>query len=502
LSLSLNTLPETHPTDRPHEGRIGIIDIGSNSIRLVIYSGIKRTPQPLYNEKVFCALGKGLEITGKLNPEGVKLAYASIARLLTIARLMDVVELKILATAAIRDAKDGRTFVETVADKYQVNITVISGKREARLAAAGVMSSFYEPDGLVGDMGGGSIELIRLKDHSTFDQDTLPIGPLRMIDATSGNKVKMQKLITKRLNEITWLAKTKASVFYAIGGSFRALAHIHMEQSSYPLHVLHHYSAKRSEILKLCKHIIPLSEAQISKLPGMAPRRVSSMAPAAMVMQQVLEQSGAGHVIFSTSGIREGYLYEKLSPYLRAEDPLTSSAMQLMQKPSHAHAYAKELFAWAAALFPKEPPALKRLRLAVSILSEIADLMHPEYRADWAFHHVLQSSLTGADHREKVMIALALYHRYKTKLKDEFSVLSLISPADRDWAKLVGTSAHLAYHLSGGMSGNLAFTKLSIKKSALHLYLSSDVEDLMSDAIRKRIDGLGEALKAFSSRAK
>lgn len=502
MPFSLITPGDSPPPERTHSGRIGIIDIGSNSIRLVVYAGIKRTPQPLYNEKVFCELGKGIEINGKLNPDGVKLAKEAIARLLTIARLLDVVELKIIATAAIRDAKDGDDFVSAIEKRYRIKVTVISGKREARLAAGGVMASFYQPEGLVGDMGGGSIELIHVKDQDTGEQDTLPIGPLRMLDATGGNAPKMKKLIGKRIGELKWLPKIKAQTFYAIGGSFRALAHIHMRQTDYPLHVLHNYRAKSSEITKLCRQITAMSPSQILKLPGLAARRAPSMIPAAMVLEQVIEQSGVSQVVFSASGIREGYLYEKLSPYLRAEDPLISSALMLTHKPAIAHAYAKELFVWMQPIFASESPQQRRLRMALCILSEIADRMHPEYRADWAFHHVLQSSLTGVDHREKVMLALALYHRYQTKLKDEFSVLDLISSHDRLWAKLTGISAHLAYHLSGGMSGNLAFTNLTLKRGEVQLYLSSDVEDLMSDSIRKRVEGLGETIKAFSSLSK
>ncbi len=498
-------LPTLHsPTGEPikHDGRIGIIDIGSNSIRLVIYDGIKRTPKALYNEKVFCGLGKGLELSGKLNPEGVKQARQSIARLLTVVKLMDVTELKILATAAIRDAKDGAAFVEEIETRHQVHVSVISGKREAQLAALGVMASFYKPHGLVGDMGGGSIELIRLKDQTIHKQDTLPIGPLRMVDASGGDRAKMKKLIHKRLGELTWLSQHRSPVFYAIGGSFRAIARIHMELSMYPLHVIHHYAVSNTELLQMVRYILSLRDAQIAKLPSLSSRRAASMVPTCLVLEYLLTRTKVGQVIFSTSGIREGYLHDKLTPYVKAEDPLIGSAMELAGLTHTQAAYAKELYQWMSPLFALENAEQKRLRLAFCLLSEIGDLMHPEYRAEWAFHHLLQSTLIGVNHRERTLIALALYHRYQVKLKDEFSVLSLVEPKDRLWAKVAGGAAHLAYHLSGAMPNNLAFTKFRRTQAGLKLQLLPEVADLMSDTIRKRMDGLGDAFKAFSKRRK
>jgi exopolyphosphatase/guanosine-5'-triphosphate,3'-diphosphate pyrophosphatase len=490
------------PDAMHHEGRIGIIDIGSNSIRLVIYDGIKRTPKPLYNEKVFCGLGKGLELTGKLNPDAVKCAKQSIARLLTIVRLMDVTELKIMATAAIRDAKDGAVFVDYIEQKHQVHVSVISGKREAQLAASGVMASFFHPQGLVGDMGGGSIELIHLKDKTISQQDTLPIGPLRMIDASGGDRAVMKKLIAKRLDGLKWLSKTKPAAFFAIGGSFRAIARIHMELSDYPLHVIHHYTVRNADLLQLVRRILKMREAQIAKLPQMSSRRVPSMVPTCLILEYLLTKTKVPQVVFSTSGIREGYLHEKLSPYIKAEDPLIGSALELTGKTHAQTGYAKELYHWMSPLFVGEDIAHKRLRMAFCLLSEIGDRMHPEYRAEWAFHHLLQSTLTGVDHRERTMIALALYHRYQIKLKDEFSVLSLVTAHDRLWAKVVGIAGHLAYHLSGAMTGNLAFTRFRRTRGSLSLQLLPEVEDLMSDTIRKRMDGLGDAFKAFSKRRK
>jgi exopolyphosphatase/guanosine-5'-triphosphate,3'-diphosphate pyrophosphatase len=249
-----------------HEGRLGVIDIGSNSIRLVVYDALKRTPLPLFNEKVFCGLGKGLATTGKLNSEGRALAETSIARFLTLVHIMDVVELQILATAAVRDAQDGAAFVEALERKFNIDITVISGKKEARLAAAGVLSSIYKPEGLAGDLGGGSIELIGLENGSMAEQATLPIGPLRLMDTSRGDRDKMKRMIADAMDAERWLEKTHPPHFYAIGGSFRALAHIHMASTKYPLDIVHHYAIKNGPLRKLLKDVLGASPQELAKM--------------------------------------------------------------------------------------------------------------------------------------------------------------------------------------------------------------------------------------------
>jgi len=501
-------LPPPHPEpwrnsgEMPHEGRLGVIDIGSNSIRLVVYDAIKRAPLPLFNEKVFCALGKGLASTGKLNPEGVKLAETAIARFLALVRIMDVVELQILATAAVRDAEDGAAFVEGLERKYRINITVISGKKEARLAAAGVASSVYKPEGLAGDLGGGSIELIGLERGNISDQTTLPIGPLRLLDASKGDKDKMKKLISEALDGERWLEKAHPPHFYAIGGSFRAIAHIHMTEEKYPLDIVHHYTIKTGAMRKLLKDITNSSPQEIAKMAGAPAKRAEALIPAALVLEHILDLTDPVDVIFSASGIREGYLYEKLSPFLRNEDPLIASASDLASQNGRVPGYARELFAWMSPLFEDENESNKRIRFAACILSEIAWRIHPEYRAEWSFFRIIQSTLTGLSHAERVTLALVLYHRYQFKLKHGWEVLDLAKEREKAWARVVGTAANLAFQISGSMTGNLSKVILSLSKHELEVAFAPEVQDLMSDAIKKRVEGLGEAFRAFSKSSK
>ena len=484
-------------SESTHDGRLGVIDIGSNSIRLVIYDAIKRSPLPLFNEKLFCGLGKGLASTGKLNPQGVKLAESCIKRFLALVRILDVVELQIIATAAVRDASDGAKFVEMLERKYRVNITVVSGIKEARLAASGVFSSIYKPLGLAGDLGGGSIELISLENGAMGEQTTIPIGPLRLLDISNGDKSKMKKLISDALDAERWLEKVNLPNFYAIGGSFRAIAHIQMAEEKYPLNILHNYSVKATTMRKLLKKIIDSTPDEIEKMEGAPSKRVDALIPAAMVLERIIEITHPIEIVFSASGIREGFLYEKLSPFLRNEDPLIASATDLASQNGRLTGYPRELFAWLAPLSDDEDESDRRLRFAACVLSEIAWRIHPDYRAEWIFNRIIQSTLTGLSHSERVTLALALYHRHQSKLKHNFPCLSLITERDKAWARLIGNSTNLAFHLSGGMSGNLENIIFSTSKNKILVEFPDEQKDLLSDAIEKKIEGLSDIFKGF-----
>ena len=484
-----------------HDHKIGIIDIGSNSVRLVVFDGVRRTPLPIYNEKAFCALGKGLSDSGKLNPAGVEMAKASIDRFLLLARLMEVVELQVLATAAVRDAEDGEKFVQALEKKHNVHIQIISGKREARLGAMGVLSSFHKPEGLVGDLGGGSMELVLLEKNCIAEQTTLPIGPLRMLEEGKSDPEKTRRTVKKYFSEYPWITDAAIPNFYAIGGSFRAIAKINMARHGYPLKILHHYTVEAEELKELLQMLSAMSAEDVARLAGASSKRAPALVPAAAILLQLMEEARTKRVIFSAHGIREGYMYEKLSPYIQADDGLLSSAADLANQAGRIAGYAREMSEWMAPLFTKESESQERLRIAACMLSEIAWRIHPEYRASWIYDRVLHSSLVGISHAERVFLATCLYHRHQFKLKP-LDAGHLIDESQRHVARVIGTATNLACHLSGGITGNLSKTKLQLEKGEIRLFLAQDIQELMGDTVKKRLDGLAEAFRAASSMGK
>ncbi len=481
------------------DARIGIIDIGSNSIRLVVYDQNKRTPIPIYNEKVLCELGKGLATSGVLNPAGVEMGKGALRRFVAMGRNMGIAELNVIATAAIRDAKDGRDFCNWLEQTYNVKADIISGEEEARLGAFAVCSSIYKPRGITADLGGGSLELVRVNDGAIYGHHSLPLGSLRMLDESKGDREKLRKLIDRRFAEINWLDDEKTPNIYAIGGSFRALAKMHMVANNYPLQILHEYTVAAKPFLAFVREIAAMPIEKIEKYPGSAAKRAAALPGAAMVLETLLTSSKADNIIFSASGIREGYVYKKLTISERDEDGLIFSCREFSSRGGRSTEYSHELYSWLQPLLDSEPKYMQRLRLAFCLLSDIALHIHPEYRAQWAFQRIIYSAFTSITHTERATLALALYHRYQFKLKDEYPQLKLISNADKAWAKLVGTGANLAYHLSGSISGNLHKTALVVKDKGIALQFVGDMADIMGDSIQKRIDGASEAYSNYIS---
>jgi exopolyphosphatase / guanosine-5'-triphosphate,3'-diphosphate pyrophosphatase len=494
MPIKYNTASADYP-----KGLIGIIDIGSNSVRMVVYHALKRVPLPLFNEKYMCGLGRGLARTGRLSPAGVASARIALARFLVMAERLQLASLDILATAAVRDAEDGRKFVKEMEEAFGVTINVISGEREAELAAGGIIASVHDPLGISADLGGGSMELASVERHKIGQTTTCKLGSLRILDASEGKVKSMQEMIRRELKSVPWLKNAHPHCLYAIGGGFRNLAKLHMRKTHYPLNIVHEYVMSRRSITQLVEKLVGMSASEIANLPGISQKRAPTIVPTALVLQQLLEVTAAPEVMFSVSGIREGFFYDLLSPKLKQEDALLASATDLAALIGRQGEYAEELFRWMDPLFSQEPIGWRRLRQALSILSELAWSIDPNFRAQWAYHRIIQSSLKGMDHKERIMLALALYHRYQTKWKSERTELKLLDERERLWARCAGLAANLAFQLSGGRAGNLHHAEIRRVNGQLTLALDAEASPLRTETVEKRLDGLGEALKAFSN---
>lgn len=488
----------TASADKP-KGLIAIIDIGSNSVRMVVYHALKRVPLPLFNEKYMCALGKGLARSKKLNPVGVEEAYLAIARFMVMARRLEVASLDILATAAVRDAENGREFVAALERQHNIKVQVISGEHEADLAAKGVLASIHEPMGISADLGGGSMELATVERTRIGHTASCHLGSLRLIDSTDNNLKKMESLVKDELKAVPWLKNSQAACIYAVGGGFRALAKLHMRKTDYPLDIVHEYVMKKRAINQLLEKLLSMSPQQIADLPGISAKRAPTLLPTALVLHELIDYTNAPQVMFSVSGIREGFFFDLLDEKKKKDDALIASATDLAALIGRTGSYASELFKWMDPLFPHEPLPWKRLRHALCILSELAWSIDPNFRAGWAYHRIIQSSLKGMDHKERVMLALALYHRYQTKWKKERPELKLLDERERQWARCVGVAAGLAYQLSGGKAGNLYHARLTWHDGQVMLALDDEASPLRTDTVEKRLLGLGDALRAFSN---
>lgn len=478
------------------EDRVAVVDIGSNSVRLVVYEGPARTPFTVFNEKAICALGKGIAARGSLNPEGVEFALRTLSRFAKLAELMEVRRVDLLATAAVRDATDGPAFVAEVERRLGKPVTVLSGEEEARLAGLGVIAGRPDADGLMGDLGGGSLDLVMF-DGGVFGKSaTLPLGVLRLAEVSGGDRNKARDIAQAAFEGLPWLAQTRRRSLYPIGGAWRVLAHIAINQTGYPLHVLEGYELTASDALELTRLISGLSRKTLETIPWISPRRIEGLPISALLMERLLLAAQPKSVVFSVYGMREGKYFENLPKSVREADPLISACEALGGHQPRFRIDAREVCRWMSGLFPKESAAYARLRLAACLLGDVAWMEHPDYRAESAFRRVLRSPFTGVVHAERVALAYAVCARYggEESLPSVWQHRALLREGDEHWAQVVGRAMRLAFSLSGGVPELLRQTQLVMSASALKLKLPHDDTVLFSEAVDRRLKALGKVL--------
>jgi len=473
--------------------KVGIIDIGSNSLRLVVFEGLKRAPAAVFNEKVLCGLGRGIDKTGKLSEDGVASALPSLVRFVRLAEAMNVKSLDLLATAALREAEDGPAFIQTVKERSGREIRVLSGEEEARLAALGVLAGDPAADGIIGDLGGGSLELVEVRDGGIGRYQTLPLGPLRM---TGFKGAALIKEIRRQLESVEWLGEGRGRNFYPVGGAWRNLARIHMDQAGYPLHVVHGYSLRRREAQSFAKVVSKLGARSMSRIKQVSRRRRETLPHASLVLDPLLEIMGSRKVIFSTFGLREGFLFDQLSKDEQALDPLIAMVTEVAGRECRFGDLGDSLMEWTEPLFSEEPEEARRLRCAAAHLSDIAWREHPDYRASQALRKILHFPLVGVDHRERVFLAMTVFVRYGGRPEDSevAALVGLLSEQEIEAAKILGLAFRLAYRLSGATIELLKRTKLERRSGRLKLILPADGSVLSGEIVEKSVEALVEVV--------
>jgi len=493
--LSLTDLqPRTRARNANRYRPIAVIDIGSNSVRLVIYEGPWRHAAALHNEKSICAIGRSMVTTGRLDEDGMKLALDTLARFRELCDGHQVLDVGAVATSAARDATNGREFIRRAEKALLEPIRILSGEEEARIAAEGTLAGIPSADGLVADLGGGSLDMVTVKDGKTGDAATLPFGPLRLMDVADGNLNKARNIVEKALDKLDFAKSLKGRALYAVGGIWRALAHVDMDEQDYPLRVLHHYVMPAGRAVKLCRVVAGLSRKSLEKMRSVPKRRAEALPYGAAVMEAMIASLSLKEVVVSAYGLREGVLQRKLKPEEAAKDPLVSFARDINFRESRLPGHAAELFQWMTPLFPKETSAESRIREAVCLFSDIGWRRHPDDRAMGAFTQVLRGNYGAADHHERALMAAAIYYRYAgdKDFPEETGIGSLLGAEGFVTAQQIGLAARLGFGISGALEGELPDANLQMSRDMIVLKMSDSKKTLLGETVQKRLDELGE----------
>jgi len=468
-------------------GPVAIVDIGSNSVRLVIYESFSRMPAAVHNEKAICAIGRNMVATGHLDKEGMRSALAALARYRMLADAHRTELREAVATAAARDAPNGEEFVREAEAAWGGPVRILSGEEEARLAAEGVVAGIPDADGIAADLGGGSLDMVRVKNGQTGTAATFPFGPLRLTDLAKGDGDKAREIVDRGLAKADFLSRKGNRTLYAVGGAWRSFARVDMEERKYPLHVLHHYAIPRSRALKLAKVVSHLSKKSLDRIEAVSRRRAEALPYGAIVLERLVLALDIERVVISAYGLREGILHAQLPADERAKDPLvefaTGANRRLSRTPEHAH----ELFKWMSPLFLEETPAERRIR---------GWRRHPDDRATGTFNQVVHGPFAAVSHRERALIATSVFHRYSGD--EDFArstgIAALLDAEDARLARQIGLAARLGFALSGSAAGQLPHYHLRLGENRLALVVPPSCEAVAGEPVQKRLAAVAQTL--------
>ncbi|GGE72797.1 Ppx/GppA family phosphatase [Sphingomonas prati] len=473
-------------------GRIGIIDIGSNSIRLVVYDAPTRTPVILFNEKVMAGLGKGLAKDGALAQDGIARGMTALKRFATLARQMEVSSLRTVATAAVRDARNGALFLEQI-KALGLQVELLSGDQEATMAGMGVLAGIPGADGIVGDLGGGSLELIRVHSGTVHEKLSLPLGVLRLAAIRARGPGALQRTVAAGLDAAGWTDIPAGLPLYLVGGSWRALARLDMYLEDWPLPIIHHYRMPSDRAARLVRVLAQIDRKRLREVIGLSASRLPTLPDAAALLSVVVRQLQTSSLVASAYGLREGLLHDTLPVAERRQDPLITATREEGGRQGRFAEHGDLLHNWIAPLFPDEGAEDARLRHAACLLGDVGWRAHPEFRAARGLDTALHGNWVGIDARGRAIVARALYTSFGGTLPVPL-LDRLFTAEDKAMADRWGHAMRLGQRLSGGVAGPLAGSSVALAGDAITLTLPADHRDLAGESVERRLKILATAL--------
>ncbi len=477
--------------------KVGVVDVGSNSVRMVVFDGAARSPAYFFNEKVMCGLGKELAQTGKLSPSGRERALAALRRFSILAKGMGIETLTVVGTAAVREATDGGEFQAQVLRETGLKIWVIDGGEEARLSAQGVLLGWPDASGIVCDIGGNSMELARIGDGSVGARVSTPLGPFRLLQHAADPKRRAPHIAAAIKSALTEI-KSKGERIYLVGGSWRVIARLDMERRAYPLTVLHEYRMQTKGLLDTLDWIEKSDPADLRAKTGTSGERMELIPIACEVLRELILQAQPSEIDVSAYGIREGLLYEQMPPRLRARDPLLEAARMAEKTSARMPGFGKKLFEFLLPLFPQADDQRLRLIKAACLLHDTTWRAHPDFRAEACFDNATRANLGGLDHGGRIFLGLALLHRYKnsrsgSRLEPMFKLLSAAEVQD---AEVLGKAMRFGAMFAVNDPSRVCRLTYSAKEAVLRLDLTAEGRALLGEVALSRLNSLAASMKA------
>jgi exopolyphosphatase/guanosine-5'-triphosphate,3'-diphosphate pyrophosphatase len=495
------------PDDRRSRD-VAVIDVGSNSVRLVIYRIEGRAIWTVFNEKVLAGLGRKQGEGRRLSPDGVKTALAALRRFRAVLDGAETSETYTAATAAVRDAVDGPDFIAKVRAETGMKVRVLSGAEEAHYSALGVAAGQPDASGVMGDLGGSSLELVRLSHGEPAEGVTLPLGPFALGAPGEIDLIAVRAAVAERLSAVAPLYRSDC--LHAVGGAWRNIALIHMEAAQYPLRIVHQYEMSARDAVDAAQFVARQSRQSLEQMPGVSKKRAETLPHAALVLEGLVEHLGLSRVCFSAFGLREGLLLESMSKVMRLRDPLVEGCAALGARQGAADRLGPALEQWLLPLWTALPPLFEEgasgrglgrdvtLMAAACRLADLGARLHPDHRAELAFDQVLRAPIPGQSHPERAFLAAAVFSRHTAGPLTQVAagIARILSPERLRRARALGAAIRLGCDLSGRAPALLAATSLALDRDLVTLTVKRTAADLLlGEQTRKRLQALASVLE-------
>ncbi len=468
-----------------------IIDIGSNTVRLVVYGGPRRAPIVLLNEKVTPRLGREVAKSGVISDKAMQLALSALRRYVTLLKLMNVTDVQTVATAATRDAENGHIFIAEV-EKLGLTPRLLSGEEEARTSAMGVIGAFPLASGMAGDLGGGSLELTDIADGGCGDAITLPLGTLRLRQLRADGDTAFRNKVRKMLRSANW-QHGEGEAFYIVGGSWRALAMYAMHHLDWPMDDPHDFEILPGALSKVCAEIVA-GKTKDAVVPRIASSRMESLPDAAALLDCLVEETKPSRIVFSSWGLREGLLYTSLAPREQQQDPVIAGVAAFVKLHDVTPDTAALVVDWIGDILPGTDRVDLQFRTAATMLALAALRLEPNVRTEDALAWALRKRWIGLDARGRALFAaVSLANAGETQLPKSISPF-----ADKDdlyWAVAWGLAIRLCRKLANCNAQGLAHSSIAIEGDRIVLTLDELTAPLYSHSVTKNLGKLAEWLE-------
>ena len=473
--------------------RAAIIDVGSNSIRLVVYEGPARLPAVIFNEKVMAGLGRSLGETGAIDAAALATARGALARFALLVREMKVADVRTVATAAVRDASNGAALIGEI-EALGLTPELLSGEEEALASGQGVLSAIPDADGIVGDMGGGSLELVRIGGGAVQERVSFPLGVLRIAAIRARGKGALDREVARLLSAAGWKGAGIGLPLYLVGGSWRALARLDMHLTGYPLPVIHGYRMGGEDIARLGRTLAHVGRGTLRAIPNLSAGRVPTLGDAGALLGVLMKHLGSSATITSAFGLRDGLLYGRLDAATRALDPLIVAAREEGRRLGRFPEHGDRLDDWIAPLFAEDAPDLAQLRRAACLLADVGWRANPEFRAERGVEIALHGNWVAIDARGRAMLAQALFTALGGGIESPDPLGRLADAAALDRARHWGLAMRLGQRLSGGVEAPLQRSWLVIDEARVRLCLPPEDRALYGETVERRHKALAGAM--------